>query len=239
MNQLTFDLLVEVPLPKCVIPVCDFGAEVWWKGQSTYQQKFETVQNTALRCILGAFRTSPTISLHNEAALPSVAVRLNHMRRKYAIRILTFPEMHPIRQRCPSTFPPFYESPESSNTSGPWIPWDSMEQNNRKFETRLIETLSTLSPWISNSSEIETYSTTACPPWIESRVKTHISPLSKEKEAKAHEAQYAMLKNDNRNIVCYTDGSMLKENIGAGTVVEMTGEEVMEATYPMGHQQEV
>jgi ribonuclease HI len=114
-----------------------------------------------------------------------------------------------------------------------------MQQNNRKFETRLIETLSTLSPWISNSSEIETYSTTACPPWIESRVKTHISPLSKEKEAKAHEAQYAMLKNDNRNIVCYTDGSMLKENIGAGTVVEMTGEAVMEATYPMGHQQEV
>ena len=45
-----------------------------------------------------------------------------------------------------------------------------------------------------------------------------------------------MLKNDNRNIVCYTDGSMLKENIGAGTVVEMTGEAVMEATYPMGHQ---
>ena len=147
--------------------------------------------------------------------------------------------MHPIRQRCPLTFPLFYESPDSSNTSGPWIPWDSMQQNNRKFETRLIETLSTLSPWISNSSEIETYSTTACPPWIKSRVKTHISPLSKEKEAKAHEAQYAMLKNDNRNIVCYTDGSMLKENIGAGTVVEMTGEAVMEATYPIGHQQEV
>src|SRR6202163_2140643 len=78
-----------------------------------------------------------------------------------------------------------------------------------------------------------------CPPWIESRVKTHISPLPKEKEAKAHETQYAMLKKDDCNIVCYTDGSMLKENIGAGTVVEMTGEAVMEATYPMGHQQEV
>jgi hypothetical protein len=32
---------------------------------------------------------------------------------------------------------------------------------------------------------------------------------------------------------------MLNGNIGAGTVVEMTGEAVIEATYPMGHQQEV
>ena len=62
----------------CVVPVCDFGAEVWWIGQAAYQQKFETVQNMALRCILGAFRTSPTIALHNQSALPPVAVRLNH-----------------------------------------------------------------------------------------------------------------------------------------------------------------
>jgi hypothetical protein len=32
---------------------------------------------------------------------------------------------------------------------------------------------------------------------------------------------------------------MLSDNIGAGTLVEMTGEEVIETTYPMGHQQEV
>ena len=107
------------------------------------------------------------------------------------------------------------------------------------FETHLTHTLSTLSPWISNSSEIETYSTTACQPWTETRVKTQINPHSKEEEAKAHEAQYKILKQDDRNIVCYTDGSMLNGNIGAGTVVEMTGEAVIEATYPMGHQQEV
>jgi hypothetical protein len=68
-----------------VIPLCNFGAEVWWKGQAIYQQKFERVYNMALCCILGAFRTSPTIVLHNESALPPSAVRLNHMGRKYAI----------------------------------------------------------------------------------------------------------------------------------------------------------
>ena len=71
---------------------------------------------------------------------------------------------------------------------GPWIPWNSMQQNNHKFETRLIETLSTLSLWISNSSDIETYSTTARLPYIESRVKTIINSHSKEVEAKAHES---------------------------------------------------
>jgi hypothetical protein len=161
------------------------------------------------------------------------------MRRKYAIQILTFPETHPIRQHCPSTFPPFYETPESSNRNGPWISWDSWQQNKRKFETRLTQTLSTLSPWISNSLEIETFPTTACQPWTETRVKTLINPDSKEEEAKAHKAQYKILKPVDRNIVCYTDGSMLNRNIGAGTVLEMTGEAVIEATYSIDHQQEV
>jgi hypothetical protein len=102
---------------------------------------------------------------------------LRHMRRKYSIRILTFAEMHPIRQCHPLTFPPFLYTPESSNTTGPWISWGSMQQNNSKFEKHLIETVLTLSQWISNGSETETYSTTACPPWIESRVKMQINPL--------------------------------------------------------------
>jgi hypothetical protein len=87
--------------------------------------------------------------------------------------------------------------------------------------------------------EIEPYSTTACQWWTETRVKPQINPCSNEKKAKAHEAQYKSLKQEDHNNICYTNGSMLNENIGAGTVVEMTGEAVIEATYPMGHQQEV
>jgi ribonuclease HI len=40
-------------------------------------------------------------------------------------------------------------------------------------------------------------------------------------------------------MVCYTDESMLNENMGAGTVVEMSVEAVIDATYRMGHQQQV
>jgi hypothetical protein len=88
----------------------------------------------------------------------------------------------------------------------------------------------------SNSSEIETYSTTACQPWTEIRVKTQINLHPKVEEAKAHEAKYKILKQDNHNIVCYTDGSMLNEHIGAGNIVEMTAEAVIEATYQIDHQ---
>jgi hypothetical protein len=180
----------------CVIPVCDFGAEVWWMGQSKYQQKFETVQIIALHCILGAFCTPLTIPLFNECALPPVAVQLNHMRRKYAIQILTFHEIHPIWQHCLSTFPPFYQISKSSNTNRHWIPRDSRPHNNWKFETRFIQTLSTFSLCISNSSEMESYSTTACQPWTETRVKTQIDPCSQEKEAKVLATPYEILKQD-------------------------------------------
>jgi len=39
-----------------------------------------------------------------------VEIRLRHLQEKMAIRILSMPETHPIRQRCPVTYPPFYET---------------------------------------------------------------------------------------------------------------------------------
>jgi ribonuclease HI len=48
-----------------------------------------------------------------------------------------------------------------------------------------------------------------------------------------------VLKQDDRIIVLYTDGSILNENFGAGTVVDMTGAEVIDVIYAMGHQQEI
>ena len=89
----------------CVIPISDYGAEIRWNGQKGYATKLETVQNSALRKILGAFRTTPIAALQTEA-LPPVHVRLHHAQRRYAIRILTMQKDHPIRRQCPVTFPP-------------------------------------------------------------------------------------------------------------------------------------
>ena len=127
----------------CIIPVCDFGAEIWWRGQKTYSNKLDKVQNRALRKILGAFNTTPTGALQNEAALPETSVRLNHLLRKYALRVINMPETHPIRTRCPSTYPPFYETEEEEEMQR-FTPWDDDPTPQKPHRTHLISTLSTL-----------------------------------------------------------------------------------------------
>src|SRR5215208_8018491 len=76
----------------CVIPICDFGSEIWWKGQKHFETRLQMIQHMALRRILGAFRTTPVKALHNEAGIPPVNVHLTGVQRRYAIRLLTLPE---------------------------------------------------------------------------------------------------------------------------------------------------
>ena len=94
----------------CVLPILDFGAEAWWRGQKGYLDKMQRLQNTASRRILGAFRTSPAIPMEIEASLPPPAIRLQQACRKYAIRTMTLPEYHPIRLRSSTSFPPEFPS---------------------------------------------------------------------------------------------------------------------------------
>jgi ribonuclease HI len=99
-----------------------------------------------------------------------------------------------------------------------------------------------LQPWINYASEVETYSTTICPPWVETKVKIGISRETKEDSAKSHRALYTNLttgpEND-RNIIAYTDGSMLNEVVGAGGIVQWTGDFWWKFEKALGHQMEV
>ena len=45
----------------CVLPIRDFGAEAWFRGQKGYIDMLQILQNTVSRQILGAFWTSPII----------------------------------------------------------------------------------------------------------------------------------------------------------------------------------
>lgn len=76
-----------------VIPVIDFGAEIWWRAerQTSMINKLQVLQNIALRDILGSYRTSPTAAMEAEAAIAPVALRLTHLQRKHALRILALP----------------------------------------------------------------------------------------------------------------------------------------------------
>lgn len=89
----------------CVTSVSDYAVPVWWNQQQHYLDKFQKLQNTALRKILGAFKTSPARAMEVEASLPPPKVRFDRIVKNYALRLITLPEGNPIQSRIPSSFP--------------------------------------------------------------------------------------------------------------------------------------
>ena len=96
----------------CITSVADYGVPVWWKNQQFLLDKFEKLQNSALRKILGAFRTSPIAAMKIEAGIAPVSVRFEKLCKNYALRILQMQSSHPVKQRAS------FNSPFSSENNG-------------------------------------------------------------------------------------------------------------------------
>src|SRR6266511_483188 len=71
----------------CIISITDYGVPIWWNNQKHLLEKFQRLQNAALRIILGAFKISPTKGMEIEAAIPPPRVRFEKICYNYAIRI--------------------------------------------------------------------------------------------------------------------------------------------------------
>jgi hypothetical protein len=136
----------------------DFGAEIWWQGQKNLETTLQLEQNAALCRILNAFRSTPVMALHNEAALPPVAVQLTHKLRKYTLRLLSLPTTHPVVRRCPSSYPiPGHSIASLSDDREYDNPWHS----DRRSPLWLIRMLRVMHRWLHPDDEIEN---TAHPP---------------------------------------------------------------------------
>jgi len=72
----------------CITSVADYEVSVWWKNQQFLLDKFEKLQNSALKKILKAFRTSSITVMKIEAEIASVSVRFEKYCKNYALRIL-------------------------------------------------------------------------------------------------------------------------------------------------------
>src|SRR5436190_12061108 len=90
----------------CISSVADYGVPVWWNNQKNMLEKFQKLQNIALRKMLGAFKTSPINAMELEASIPPSRVRFERIYKNYAWRALQMHENHPIRLRVSSSFPP-------------------------------------------------------------------------------------------------------------------------------------
>ncbi len=71
-----------------IASVADYKVLVWWKNQQFLLDKFEKLQNSALKKILEAFKTSSIAVMKIEADIVLVSVRFEKLCKNYALRIL-------------------------------------------------------------------------------------------------------------------------------------------------------
>ena len=82
----------------------DYGCIIYGSARKSYLQMLDPIHNQGLRLALGAFRTSPVVSLYVEADEPSLYSRREKLYLQYAIRLAANPS-NPAHE---VTFPPNY-----------------------------------------------------------------------------------------------------------------------------------
>ena len=234
----------------CVVPVADFGSEIWWnrQRQDHYTQRLQRIQNRATRRILGAFRTTPTALLDLEAALPPVTVRLDANQRRFAARMLKLPATHPLVLRCPPGFHPASD-PTLEETG---TPWHTDETKGSRYSTQLIRVASTLRQWLNLAPNVET-TTPLAPEPLPCNLHLHTAPTpppgltsaphtrkTKAQAAQAHHRLLATLRSSKSTMIFYTDGSQLGGRTGGG-VYQLDTDQTPEyrCCFSLGRTQEV
>src|SRR5690606_2316503 len=187
----------------CVIPVADYGSEVWWNGQETMVAKLQKVQSAGARRITGAFRTTPTNVLDAEAGLLPATIRLNYNQTKYTVRLLTLPPTHPLIQRLPASFPVKGATVPDEEFNG--SVWDEPESKTNPWPTTLIKIITYLNTWINRNTTIEQLGYTHTAP-MTSPAHITISSVPKDLATLEH---WALLRtiDTTTSLITYTDGS--------------------------------
>lgn len=66
----------------------EYGCVIYGELNHRNMRKFEVIQNNNLRCIIGARKTSPIISMEVEAYIPPIALRFRYLIMKWYIKLL-------------------------------------------------------------------------------------------------------------------------------------------------------
>ena len=102
----------------CVLPSALFGTEAWYAGRTKPCQKsvrpatvstrlgghIDLIHKTialAARGVLPVWRTTPTATLIRDAGLPSAFAALEEAKARFAMRLQTVDDQHPLVQRIP------------------------------------------------------------------------------------------------------------------------------------------
>jgi hypothetical protein len=75
-----------------------YGVPCWWDHNHSQISNFERLQNSALRIILGQFRTAPIKPMEIETAIPPIHIQFNRITRFYRVRVLKLQPDHLVRK---------------------------------------------------------------------------------------------------------------------------------------------
>ena len=90
-------------------------------------------------------------------------IRLNQRCRNFAIRVISMPATHPVRQRTPASYPPELETKHEPNPK--YAEWVQPEGPGRWYETHLIRVLSTVRHILPSTPRVEHIHIAHHPPW--------------------------------------------------------------------------
>lgn len=242
-----------------VIPIMTYASPVWWKGskQKNIAAALDVVQNKGLRHITGAFRTTPIHALQIMAHMPPMAVRLNYITDRAAIRFFKLDERNPITCRLredkrakpnePVAEAPPIDPPHKKNRN--WRDPHKREFDRQKQAmcTNLWRTAEQMTP---DTERIDGF---AEPPWRRSeldedlrhRIDINIPPPKggtsfKKQWAAKHKAEIAAQGEGEDQMRVYSDGSMVfHEGIrrtGLGVVAYHDGTTAFEHAAALGEQ---
>src|SRR6266700_526768 len=84
----------------CITTIADYGIQCWWKSKSRDHllARYQSLQNEALKLVLGAFKRSPSQAIEIKASIPPPRIRFEKLCNNYALRILKFKENHVIKK---------------------------------------------------------------------------------------------------------------------------------------------
>lgn len=206
----------------CINSISDYGAEIWWKSQSIFVEKFQKIQNFALRKILGCFRTSPVSAMEIEANILPIRIRMHRKCQKYALRILKMDQSHPIRLRTPRTYPPEYENGTDEDPK-----FSTWNQDGGSYPTQIIRILHTMKNHVDKVGNLENIEIVTSPwksmdhwPVLEIPFFDEKSKKAKNENAvKHHQALLRSIFGQKNTMVYYTDGAQNTVNAASSSIL--------------------
>jgi ribonuclease HI len=174
----------------------DYGSPAYGSATRSQLCKLDTIQNTALRLALGAFRTSPALSLHRESNETPLPLRRKQLTHTQKLKVLTL-RSHPLHNKV-TTNP--YSEEYAANATTP-KPFFHDTQPTTDILKKLFPT-----------------PTAPYPPWRYKTPKTNLTILTHTKKP-TNPAQIqiqldTILEAHTHDIVIYTDASKTHEGVG-------------------------